>query len=44
MKGESSIQFKTVNQQDMLPTDEWRQTQALTATPKFNTGAPVKRE
>ncbi|KAI8982275.1 mitotic checkpoint regulator, MAD2B-interacting-domain-containing protein [Mycotypha africana] len=37
-KGESNIQFKTINQQDILPSEEWRAAQTLTQAPKFHTG------
>ncbi|KAI8985847.1 mitotic checkpoint regulator, MAD2B-interacting-domain-containing protein [Pilobolus umbonatus] len=33
--GESNIQIKTINQTDILPSDEWRAAQSLTAAPKF---------
>jgi hypothetical protein len=44
LKGEANIQIKTINQMDMLPSQEWRAQQALTATPKFNSGASVRNK
>ncbi|CAO3616746.1 unnamed protein product [Mucor hiemalis] len=41
LKGEANIQIKTINQTDMLPSQEWREAQALTAAPKFNNGISV---
>ncbi|KAI7901523.1 mitotic checkpoint regulator, MAD2B-interacting-domain-containing protein [Cokeromyces recurvatus] len=41
-RGETSVQIKTINQQDILPSEDWRATQALTAAPKFYTGAPMQ--
>lgn len=38
LKGEANIQIKTINQTDILPSQEWREAQALTAAPKFNNG------
>ncbi|KAI9022164.1 mitotic checkpoint regulator, MAD2B-interacting-domain-containing protein [Phycomyces nitens] len=37
---DSGIQFKTINQADMLPTEEWRLA-ALASTPKFNNDGPA---
>lgn len=42
LKGEANIQIKTINQTDMLPSQEWREAQALTAAPKFNNGITVR--
>ncbi|KAI9475979.1 MAG: hypothetical protein EXX96DRAFT_575315 [Benjaminiella poitrasii] len=39
---EAGIQIKTINQQDILPSEEWKAAQALTAAPKFNTGASMQ--
>lgn len=41
VRGEGNIQIREVNQNDMLPSEEWRQAQALTAAPKFNNGVTV---
>jgi hypothetical protein len=41
VRGEGNIQIRDVNQNDMLPSEEWRQAQALTAAPKFNNGVTV---
>ncbi|KAI9263712.1 hypothetical protein BY458DRAFT_438704 [Sporodiniella umbellata] len=38
MRGECNIQFTTVNQSDMLPTEEERATQLLTQAPVFDEG------
>ncbi|KAL0083103.1 mitotic checkpoint regulator, MAD2B-interacting-domain-containing protein [Phycomyces blakesleeanus] len=37
---DSGIQFKTINQADMLPTEEWRMA-ALASTPKFTNDGPA---
>ncbi|KAI8068956.1 mitotic checkpoint regulator, MAD2B-interacting-domain-containing protein [Thamnidium elegans] len=42
LRGESNIQIKTINQADMLPSEEWREHQALTAAPKFNNGTTMQ--
>ncbi|KAI9262446.1 mitotic checkpoint regulator, MAD2B-interacting-domain-containing protein [Helicostylum pulchrum] len=42
LRGESNIQIKTIHQADMLPSDEWREHQALTAAPKFNNGTTMQ--
>ncbi|RCH84919.1 hypothetical protein CU098_008548 [Rhizopus stolonifer] len=42
IRGESNVQIKTVNQSDILPSEEWREHHALTSAPKFNNG--VTRE
>ncbi|KAI8366896.1 hypothetical protein BD560DRAFT_490660 [Blakeslea trispora] len=39
---ESNAQIKDVNQRDILPTNEWREQQALTATPKFDHGISMQ--
>lgn len=44
LKGEANIQIKTINQTDMLPSQEWREAQALTAAPKFNNGITVRNQ
>ncbi|KAG0768541.1 hypothetical protein G6F57_003800 [Rhizopus arrhizus] len=38
MRGDHNIQIKSVNQSDMLPSEEWRATHALTQAPKFDDG------
>ncbi|KAL9556301.1 hypothetical protein MBANPS3_001920 [Mucor bainieri] len=42
VRGEGNIQIKDVNQTDMLPSEEWRRAQALTAAPKFNNGVAMQ--
>lgn len=42
VRGEGNIQIKEVNQHDMLPSEEWRRAQALTAAPKFNNGVTMQ--
>ncbi|KAL7325660.1 hypothetical protein PS15p_208110 [Mucor circinelloides] len=42
VRGEGNIQIKEVNQNDMLPSEEWRRAQALTAAPKFNNGVTMQ--
>ncbi|ORE07665.1 hypothetical protein BCV72DRAFT_249300 [Rhizopus microsporus var. microsporus] len=37
-RGEQKIQIKTVNQADMLPSEEWRAQHALIQAPKFDDG------
>lgn len=41
MRGDHNIQIKSVNQSDMLPSEEWRATHALTQAPKFDDGISV---
>ncbi|GAN06470.1 hypothetical protein MAM1_0124c05954 [Mucor ambiguus] len=42
VRGEGNIQIKEVKQHDMLPSEEWRRAQALTAAPKFNNGVAMQ--